>query len=398
MRSPGSFQSLTAACLIVAGMICVVQASEFRTMGPRALSMGGAAVACPTPAYAAYYNPAALGLDDRGAFDIALGLNIRDTGLTEHLDPLSSYDWNTAIDNPQGPDAAAIITELRTIKSTDALMIMPDGAVGLRIGSFAGGVFASAQIVAYGHLDTVHLNKTSPLDDPNSFAFNSSTLYAQGLGLVEVPLAYGHAFNMRESGTISVGGALKFIEGATYDIRQGILITSDSEQLRKKLEDGSEISAGFGVDLGVIYRTAGDGLSLGLLARNVNSPAFVTATGASFAEDAQIRAGAAYNITKQLLVALDIDVTANKTLIPGHNSRQISTGIGYEGSIGSIRAGLMKNIEGDGAPIAWSLGLSLGGETFHLDLAGSVASSWQKYDDYNFPVEGGFTLALGGGW
>ena len=360
--------------------------------------MGGAAVACPAPAYAAYYNPAALGLNDRGALDIALGLNIRDTGLAEHLDPLTGYDWNAATDNPQGPDAAAIITELRKIKSTDALMIMPAGAIGLRIGSFAGGVFPSAQIVAYGHLDTVHLNKTSPLDDPNSFAFNSSALYAQGLGLIEVPLAYGHAFKMGESGTVSVGGALKFIEGVTYDIRQGILITTDSKDIQKRLEDGNEISAGFGVDLGVIYRTAGDCLSLGLLARNVNSPAFVTTTGASFAEDAQIRAGAAYNITKQLLVALDIDVTANETLIPGYNSRQISAGVGYEGSIGSIRAGLMKNIEGDGAPIAWSLGLSLGGETFHLDLAGSVSGSWQKYDNYNFPAEGGFTLALGGGW
>lgn len=389
---------LAASGLLTVWMISAAMASEFRTMGPRALSMGGASVACPVPAYAAYYNPAALGLNDHVAFDITLGLNIRDTGIAEHLDTLTAYDWNTAIDNPQGPEAAAIIRELRRISSTDALMIMPDAAVGLKIGSFATAAYPSAQFVIYAHLDTTHLNQTSPLVDLNSFAFNTSKLYAQGLGLVEVPLAYGHAFKLGENGTISVGGALKFIEGATYDVRQGITITADSEQIQDTLKNSDQLSTGFGVDLGLIYRTPDDSLSLGFLARNVNSPEFDTATGASFAEDAQLRAGAAYKITRQLMVAVDIDVTANETLIPGYDSRQVSAGISYEGSIGTISAGLMKNIEGDGAPVAWSLGLSLGGETIHLDLAGSVSGSWQSYDDYTFPVEGGFTIALGGGW
>lgn len=384
--------------LIMAGMICISQASEFRTMGPRALSMGGASVACPAPAYATYYNPAALGLDDRYAVDLTFGLGTRDTGISRHLDPLMQYDWNAAKDDPQGPAAAAIIAELSSIKSTDALMLAPNAALGIRIGSVACGIFPSAQFVVYSHLDTTHLNATSPLEDPRSFAFNSSELYAQGLGLVEVPLAYGHSFKVGNGSTLSIGGAVKFIEAATYDIRQGIVVTSDAEQIQNKLENASKTSPGFGVDLGVLFRTFEDRLSLGLLGRNLNSPKFETATGDEFAEDIQVRAGAAYKVSEHILIALDIDLTSNSTLVPGFNSRQLCAGIGYESSIFSIRGGVSKNIEGAGSPVAWSLGASLGGENIHLDLAGSVSGSWESFDKYTFPVEGGFMIALGGGW
>lgn len=388
---------------VVAGMMFAVmasngQASEFRLMGPRALSMGGASVARPAPAYAAYYNPAALGLDDRSAIDVTVGLSTRDTGISEHLDPLTGYDWDAATDNPEGAEAAAIIAELRRIKSTDSLMLMPSGAAGMRFGSLASGIYPSAQMVIYAHLDTVHLNATSPLEDPNSFAFNSSELYVQGLGLVEVPLAYGHSFKMRDGGKMSVGGSLKFIQGATYDVRQGVLMTSGSDQIQDTLENADKVSAGFGMDLGVLYRTAGDRLSLGLLARNLNSPKFKTVTGDKFKEDAQVRAGVAYDISKHFVCAVDLDVTANKTLVSGYKSRQLSAGIGYEGDYVALRGGIMKNVEVGSSPVSFCLGATLGGESLHLDVAGSISGSWQDYDEYSFPVEGGITLALGGGW
>ena len=393
-----SFRSLRVATgLFIAGIACTAQASEFRTMGVRALSMGGAAVACPAPAYAAYYNPAALGLDDRSAIDISLGLGVGDTGIAEHLDPLTAYDWNAAIANPQGSEATAIIAELKKIKSTDALMIKPDAAVAMRLYHLASGVYGSAQFVVYANLDLTHMNQTG-LSDPNSFAFNSSELFLKGLGLVEVPLAYGTSFKVGDSGTLCVGGALKYIEGATYDVRQGVFITSNSDQIRDRLENADKMSSGFGVDLGILYRTLEDRLSIGLLARNLNSPKFETVTGDSFAEDAQLRAGAAYKVSEHIIAALDVDLTSNKTLVTGFNSRQVSAGIGYEARIFAVRGGVTKDIEADGSPVVWSLGTSLGDEALHLDLAASVSGSSQTYDKFTIPSEGSFMVALGGGW
>jgi hypothetical protein len=379
-------------------VLSTANASEFRAVGPRALSMGGAAVACPTPAYAAYYNPAALGLDpDKCALDLSVGGNVRDSGIAPHLNILMNSDWNSAKGNPEGAEAASIIAEIEKIKNTDGIMVMPGAGIGLRIGSFAGGAYPSAQLAIYSHLDTTHLNQSDPMTDPNSFAFNTSELYAQGLGLVEVPIAYGQAFKLG-NGTICVGGAIKFIEGATYDVRQGIVVTADTDYIQDKLENASEMSTGFGIDAGILYRTLEDKLSVGVLARNINSPAFKTATGHEFTEDAQFRAGVAYSVFESLLLAVDIDLTANKTLIAGYTSRQLSAGLCFQPGWITLRGGIMKNLEMDSAPVVWTLGGSLGDEVFHIDLAASIAGSWQTLDKFDIPTEGGLTLALGGCW
>jgi len=394
-----SVWSLALVAVVFMSVSSVAEASEFRTIGPRALSMGGAAVACPTPAYAAYYNPAALGLEpDTGAIDVTLGCGLRDSGIAAHLDTLMNYDWNAAKDNPTGPEAALIIAELEKIKPTDGILVMPGAGIGIKINSFAGGIYPSAQISIFSHLDTTHLNQTSQIGDPNSFAYNSSELYAQGLGLIEVPIAYGRAFKLG-NGTICLGAAAKFIEGSTYDVRQGILVTDNTEYIQNKLENSNEVSSGFGIDAGVLYRILQDRLSLGLLARNINSPEFKTAGGNKpFTEDAQVRAGAAFSATESLLFAVDVDVTANETRIPGYNSRQVSAGFCFQPGGITLRGGLMKNVEMDGTPIVWSLGFSLGDEVFHFDIAGSIAGSWQTFDTYKIPSEGGLTIAIGGGW
>ncbi len=389
-------RSAMVMSLVLVGFASSVTASEFRTMGPRAMSMGKASVARPSPAYAAYYNPAALGIDDRGGIEMAVGVCTRDTGLSEHLDPLINAEWDTATENPSGPEAAAIIAELRQVKDTDALIVTPSAAAGVKIGSIAVGIYPSAQAVIYTHVDLVNIS--TAIGVPNSFTANDSRVCLQGLGLVEVPLAYGHAFKLGQSGRLGIGGSVKYIEGATYDLREGVQMAS-SEDLSERMNDADTLSSNIGVDLGILYRSEGDRLSLGLLARNLNSPSFETVTpGESFKEDAQVRAGLAYNLSEHFVCAADIDVTANKTLVPGYTSRQLSVGIGYERKYFSLRGGATKNIEASGSPVSFSLGTTLGSDAFHFDLAGSVSSSWENYEDYSFPVEGGLMLAIGGGW
>jgi len=374
------------------------QALEFRIVGPRAFAMGGASVACPAPGYAAYYNPAALGLEpDTCAFDLTGGGNVRDTGISAHLDSLANYDWQTAINDPLGEQAEGIIAELATIRSSDGLMFLPSGAFGIKAGPFGTGAYPAGQIVMASRLDTVHISQADPLLDANSFFYNESTMYAKGLGVLEVPFAYGYTFQFEE-GTLSVGAAVKFIGAMTYNVDQGITLTAEPEQIRNELEDSAESTVGFGIDLGLLYRTMEDRLSMGLLARNINSPSFKTHNGDDISDDAQVRAGIAYAVTEEVMVALDVDLTANDTLIDDYSSRQVSAGLCYDTGGLALRVGVMKNIDESSAPVMVCLGFSLGNSSFHLDVAGSLPGSWETFDDYSYPSEGGLMISLGGGW
>ena len=389
----------TLAVVLCAMVAYSAGASEFRIVGPRALSMGGAGVARPDGAFAAYYNPAALALHPESkAVALSLGISARDTGLGEHLQSIMDLDvdWDQATKNPQGPDAAKIIDQIKQINSNDGLFVLPGGALGVKAGPLGLGAYPSAQVAIYADLDKVHMNPTDPTTDPDSFFYNTSTLHAQGLGLVEVPIAYGMRFNAGD-GALCVGGALKFMEGITYDVSQQL--TTDMKDVQDKLQNADKTATSFGVDAGALYETGSGGFTAGLIVRNLNSPKFETVNGDKFAEKMQARAGVAYSITKSVEADADVDLTANETLVSDYKSRKAGGGLCWQATRGmSLRGGLMTNLEGGSAPVVFCAGLALGFQSFNLDLAAAVPSKWTTIDDYKIPGDGSVTLMLKSAW
>lgn len=394
----GVTRKILAVFLCAAAALPAV-ASEFRTFGPRAVSMGGAGVARPDVAFAAYYNPAALALHPgENAVALAVGIRARDTGIAAPLQNIMALevDWDAATKNPESPEAAQIINEMAQIKPDDALFVLPNAAVGVKAGPLGLGVYPSAQVAVYADLDTENVNPTDPLTDMDSFFYNDSTLNAQGLGLVEVPIAYAVKFDAGGGG-ICVGGALKFIQGVTYDVSQRLTTSMDAVQ--DTLQEADKTSAAFGIDASALYETGGGGFTAGLLVRNINSPELETVQGRKFAEDMQARAGVACSLTKRIEAAADVDLTANKTLVSGSKSRQAGAGLAFQVSGGiSLRGGLMTDLEADDAPVVFCAGLSLGFQSFNLDVAAAVPSEWTKVDDYEFPGDGSVTVMLKSAW
>jgi len=384
----------TAALVLSVAM--PASALEFRMIGPRALSMGGAGVARPENALASYYNPAALAEEPGNtAVSVVFGIGVRDTGIAGHINNLTGYDWNTAIGNPASQDALNIIGEIVTIQADDGLMFMPGATFGLKIGKFGTGVFGGGEMAVYTAIDAMHINSTDPLTDPNSFAYNDSALYARGLVLAEIPFAYGHTFPL-EAGRINVGGALKLIPAATYNIAE--TVTADFEDVEDHLLNGDNTDTGFGMDLGVQYIDESEKLAAGLVLRNINSPSFATAnSGQELSADMQARAGVAYTISDKWSAAADLDLTANETMIGGYKSRQLGGGLACQLTGGiSARFGMLMNLEG-GQPV-WCLGLSLGAETIRFDIAGAIAGSNVTVDEYSFPSEGHLLFSLDAEW
>jgi len=391
-------KKMLMAVVAVACMAVSSWASEFRVVGARAMSMGGAGVARPDGAYAVYYNPAALGsLPDKTEIGVCGGLSARDTGIADHLSTLMERDWNAAIANPLGPDAIAIIDEMLNFGSDDGIIFTVNGALGVRINSMGAGFYPGVDIVVYSELDLTHINPTD-LSDPLSFARNTSALYAQGLGTIEFPVGYGHKFDLEGGSSLSVGGAAKLVYGITYDARANSL-TLSTDAIQDMLQNADKTAMSFGADLGAQFQGMNDRLSVGLVAKNILQPTFKTQTGADFKQDLQIRGGVAYSLTEKLYAAADIDITENKALITGYKSRQIGAGLSYNVTEGiALRGGAQKNLGASGSPILFSLGASLGTENFQVEAAGVLAGNWKKVQDVSFPNDGGFMLGMNLKW
>lgn len=276
----------------------------------------------------------------------------------------------------------------------------------MRSGRIGLGVYPSAQIGLYADIDSLHVNQTDPLADPNSFFFNETKLLAQGLGIAEVPIGYGHSFPLDSGGEFCVGVALKFMMGVTFNLAEQI--TAPSETIEDKLTESDEQTMGFGLDLGFLYVSPEKSLSAGLVAKNLNSPDFDvvpsrttsgTVDPGSFEEGMQVRAGVAYDISKRWSVAADMDVLENDTIVPDYSSRWLGGGIKWQATGGiALRAGAMKNIAASGSDVVFSAGLSIGFEALHLDVSLALPSEWEEYDGTEFPTEAGGVLTLKTAW
>ena len=344
-------------------------AAEFVIVGPRAMGMGGAGVAITTDALATYWNPAGLAMTQ--TVDIRIvggGQAIDRLGIADAVSDLEDFDTT---DTSQANIAKAqdIANRINRPGANTSL----NGAAGLYLkghfGEHAFGFNISDVPTGGGFVSKPVGVMCSP--NPNcSGAVNSvsvtGAMAVRAMEARQVAFSYAYAFADK---MFSIGVTAKIIQGAAYHGTQNL---QGGQEI--KLSDSlgqATISTSYGIDVGAIYRPS-SWLRFGVVAKDLNQPEFDAPDGTKIKFGPQVRGGMAVNPYSSLTLSADVDVTSNKTLLPGVKSQVLS--LGAEQTILteflSFRVGAFKNMQDAGTPFTPTAGLGLRIFAFRLDLGG----------------------------
>jgi len=226
---------------------------------------------------------------------------------------------------------------------------------------------------------------------------NNTNVVLTGIALAEIPIAYGHQFDLGSFGKMGLGAAFKIMRGTVFFSSKQLVSLNDSSDIFKDVRDNKTDSTNFGVDLGAQWRYEDlkftGPINVGLVVKNINSPEFDSfpASG-SFLPDKikvepQARVGVALDPLSWLTLAADMDVTKNKTVLPGLDSQNIGGGLEAHFSWIAVRAGVYKNIaESSNKPVI-TAGLSLGPQWLRLDIDAAASTEKATYDNSSYPRE-----------
>ena len=359
-----SYVRLFRAIAIFVGLIVPVQAMalEFVSVGPRATGMGGAGVAITTDALATYWNPAGLAMTQTVDVRIQGGGQVIDRlGIADAVHDLESF-------NPNDPNTAANLAKAQEIANQinkPGATVSVNGSAGLyvkgHLGEHAFGVNISDVATGGGYVST-----------PFTATQNGSTVLLTGKMALpafearQVAFSYAYAFSDK---MFSFGVTGKLIQGAAYS--GSTTLTGGSDVSIRDNFGKPTLSTAFGIDLGAIYRPS-SWLRFGVVAKDLNQPTFDTPDGGELKLSPQVRGGLAINPYSSLTLTADVDVTSNKTLVPGVKSQVLS--LGAEQTIFSeflsFRLGGFKNMQDASTPFTPTAGLGLRIYAFRIDVGG----------------------------
>lgn len=232
---------------------------------------------------------------------------------------------------------------------------------------------------------------------------NNSTIELRGIVLTEIPIAYGHKFDLGSFGKIGLGVAFKVIQGTVFSSSQKIVKINGSSDIFKKLNDQKAESINFGVDLGAMWRYEElkfiGPINVGFVVKNVNSPEFdafqaVGATTTKVKVEPQARLGVALDPFSWLSLVADMDVTKNKTVLDGVDSKNIGGGLEVHASWIALRVGAYKNIAETSNKPVLTVGLSLGPHWLRLDIDAAASTEKARYENKSYPREAKVEVGL----
>lgn len=419
-----------SAAAIAALCITSASAMEFQTLGYKSVAMGGAAVASSSGSFATYNNPALLAKSQYDV-EIALGAGIEahdhgagasfqaldDKSFIDTLDKASNDITTLSLEDKQNLiDGKNIIMDM----NGNTLEIAPQAYLATQIGSYGIGVFVSSDVAGTAVVDQAHdqlifenggnyaqINNDGTVSSSNAAAYSSSSIeyavnngltYVQARGIVlgEVPIAYGHKFEL-SGGNLMVGGAAKYMQAVTYTEKVKIDNSGSTSDSTKK----DKTSTNFGVDLGLAFVPAfSHDLTLALVAKDLNAPEFSFVDNTKVKVDPMVRAGVAYNIFESLEIAADIDLTKNKTLVSGVDSQMVGGGLSYHpASWFALRGGLMQNLDSnDNSGVIYTAGLGFGLKWLQLDLSAQMSGESTTVNGASYPKYAKVNLALISRW
>jgi hypothetical protein len=367
------YRSLRAAVIFIGLMIpAQALALEFVTVGPRAMGMGGAGVAVTTDALATYWNPAGLAMTQT--------VDIRIQGGGQAIDRFGFADAVRDLEdfNPNDPNTAANLAKAQDIANRinrPGATVSVNGSAGLYIkghlGEHAFGLNVSDVATGGGFVPISDRVRAICNPDPNNCAGATSVSLtgAMTLPLLEarqVAFSYAYAFADK---TFSLGVTGKIIQGAAYS--GSTTLTGGTEVSVTDNFGKSTLSTAFGIDAGAIYRPS-SWLRFGVVAKDINQPTFDAPGGGELKLRSQVRGGVAVNPYSSLTLTADVDVTSNKTFVPGVKSQVLSLGVEQTifSEFMSFRLGAFKNMQDSGTPFTPTAGLGLRIFAFRMDVGG----------------------------
>lgn len=410
------------SCITSACIAASASAMEFQVLGAKAASMGGAGIATSPSSLAAYNNPALLANNpEKFSLHLGGGIGLKDTGAGKAVGDLSRVDFSgvstlvndgTVSDLTAGQEAT--LTQAQGIIRTmdgKGIGMNPTVDLGLSFGSMGTGIFVTSDIGAVANIDQNHLDliyaeggayydiltnsaKTLAEYQASSLQYaienGLTNLDVAGLAVAEIPFAYGRAFNT-EYGSVSVGGAAKIMSGKTFTKALAL----DNDNAFDNLDQNVIDTTTFGIDLGLAYKpTFSKNLTLALVGKNLNSPAFAVYGQDDYKIQPAVRAGAAYKLTDIIEFAFDADLTENKSLTQ-YNTRYVGGGINLDLAALEINAGLMKNIaSNDQAGLIYTAGIATGPDWLHFELSAQMASKSGEIDRTAYPMQAMVNFAI----
>ncbi len=215
---------------------------------------------------------------------------------------------------------------------------------------------------------------------------NTSALRNRGIGLVEVPLAYGHPIRLGALGTLGLGASVKLMRGRVYASEVAIF-GLDAGDIVREIRDTYQDSTTWGVDAGALWQPAG-ALLVGVVGKHLNSPSFDAPGGPDFEVKPQARAGVAWNPLGWLLLAADLDLTENDTALAGFESRILGGGLELAPVTWlRLRGGGYRNLaEPETRPVLTG-GLTIGIPWVTVDVEGAASFGQTTYDGEKYPDE-----------
>ena len=358
-------RSLRAAAVFIGLMVpAQALALEFVTVGPRAIGMGGAGVAITTDSLATYWNPAGLAMTQTVDVRIQGGGQVIDRlGIANAIHDLENFD-STDVSAANRSKAQNIADRINRPGATVSI----NGSAGLyvkgHLGEHALG-FNVSDVATGGGFVATPIQATQPggVGTPISLA---GQMALRGLEARQVAFSYAYAFSDK---MFSIGVTGKFLQGAAYS--GSTLLTGGTDVSITDNFGKATLSTAFGIDVGAIYRPS-SWLRFGVVAKDLNQPTFDVPGGEELKLGPQVRGGVAINPYSSLTLTADVDVTSNKTFVPGIKSQVLSLGVEQTifSEFMSFRLGAFKNMKDPGTPFTPTAGLGLRLYAFRLDAGG----------------------------
>lgn len=415
--------SIIASTLVATSSL----AMDFQVLGSKATSMGGAGVATSPSSLAAHNNPALLAKNkDKFSLHIGGGIGFKDNGAGTAISDLNKLDFSNLSDAANGNANNLSVNDINTLSQArdivrgmngTGVQANPTADVGISIGSFGTGLFITSDVGGVANIDQAHTDlifETSvagtylnilTASTTNLAGYQASSLqYAidngmtyvdvVGLAVAEVPLAYGQAFDTGY-GSLSVGAALKLMAGKTFYKS----IKLDDNNAFNNLNQSVKNTNTFGVDLGLAYQPAfSDSLTVAIVGKNLNRPSFDIQGGGKVELEPMVRAGAAYKLGNWVELAMDADLTENKSVI-GRKTRYVGGGLNLDLSVIELSAGLMKNMVSENdTGVIYTAGVATGPKWLHFALSGQMSSKSGEIDGTSYPKQASVNLAISSAW
>ncbi len=406
-------------------------AMPFLSLGYKSVSMGGACVASSANSLAVYNNPALLAKNKKKwEFSAGGGISTYDHGASAPVQRIDDINFLDVLEKASNDIEALTIQDKQTLiegknivlkMNNDAIELNPQGYFGGKINNIGFGIFgytdgAAIAKISQNHDQLIFENDGHyyKLNDDGSYQASNATEYQtrsmqyaldqglsylqiKGIAIYEVPVGYGHKFEL-SGGNLMVGGAIKYMYGISY-VEKYKIDNSGSISGNDSKKDTS--SSNVSLDFGIAYIPSfTKDLTLGLVAKNLTAPTFDTVMGSDIKIDPLVRVGIAYNIFNTLEFALDYDITSNSTVIPDEDYQVLGGGLNWHPNDWfSLRGGLMQNLDTeDKAGLVYTAGLGIGFPKFSLDISGCYSSNQSTLDSTEVPTYAKVNVALVSKW